>query len=301
MISALGQHGKGSSAILLFEELIQKFQPDEVILQTVLNACSHAGLIEQASQILHSMKPKYNITPTVKHYTCVVDALARVGNLEDAENIITTNKLSHDIVILSALLGACRTFGDAKRAERIANKILTIDKKASFAYVLLANTYTKVGQWEAAAKIRQTMQDNGIKKIPGRSYIDVDGKIHSFIVEDKSHPQTNEIYLYLTQLNEQMKQHGYKPDTNWVLHDIGEEQKEANLCFHSERLALAYGLLCLPKDEKIIITKNLRMCGDCHSATKLMAKLLGRIFIVRDANRWHHFMPDGTCSCGDHS
>lgn len=67
---------------------------------------------------------------------------------------------------------------------------------------------------------------------------------------------------------------------------------------HSERLAIAYGLLASTDRNPIRITKNLRVCSDCHTFSKLASKYLEREIIVRDAKRFHHFR-DGICSCGD--
>ncbi|KAK7812385.1 pentatricopeptide repeat-containing protein, partial [Quercus suber] len=37
-----------------------------------------------------------------------------------------------------------------------------------------------------------------------------------------------------------------EPDTNFVLPDVEEEQKQAELIYHSEKLTIAYGILCMP-------------------------------------------------------
>lgn len=124
-------------------------------------------------------------------------------------------------------------------------------------------------------------------------------KVHAFVIEDRSHPQTEKIYETLEKLETQMRDAGYLPDTNFVLHDVDEEQKERVLCYHSEKLAIAFGLISTPPTVPIRITKNLRVCGDCHVATKFISKIVAREIIVRDSNRFHHFK-DGVCSCRDY-
>jgi hypothetical protein len=96
-----------------------------------------------------------------------------------------------------------------------------------------------------------------------------------------------------------MKDAGYVPDITFMLHDVEEEEKLFHLCHHSEKLAIAYGLISTPPGTPIRIFKNLRVCGDCHSAAKFIAKLVGRAIIIRDANRFHHF-ENGLCSCKDY-
>ncbi|KAJ6804644.1 pentatricopeptide repeat-containing protein-like [Iris pallida] len=96
-----------------------------------------------------------------------------------------------------------------------------------------------------------------------------------------------------------VKEQTYEPDTRCVLHDIDQEAKEQALMYHSERLAIAYGLISTPARTPLRIIKNLRVCGDCHNAIKIMSRIVGRELIVRDNKRFHHFK-DGKCSCGDY-
>jgi hypothetical protein len=96
-------------------------------------------------------------------------------------------------------------------------------------------------------------------------------------------------------VHEQIRAAGYVPDTRHVLHDVDEGAKARALMHHSERLAIAFGLVSTP----LRVMKNLRICGDCHSAVKLIAKVTGREVVVRDNKRFHHFK-DAVCSRGDY-
>lgn len=90
--------------------------------------------------------------------------------------------------------------------------------------------------------------------------------------------------------------------TGLVLHDIGEEEKENALCYHSEKLAVAYGLMMMDDAEEespVRVIKNLRICGDCHVVFKHISKIYKREIIVRDRVRFHRFK-DGSCSCRDY-
>uniref|UniRef100_A0A0E0B4A1 BHLH domain-containing protein n=1 Tax=Oryza glumipatula TaxID=40148 RepID=A0A0E0B4A1_9ORYZ len=129
--------------------------------------------------------------------------------------------------------------------------------------------------------------------------IEIDGVIHEFISGDKSHSSKEDIYEMLSEMCQQLKVAGYVPDTSHVLLDIDDEDvKESSLALHSEKLAIAFGLISTAPGTPIRIAKNLRVCGDCHNAVKLLSKIYGRCIIVRDANRFHHFR-EGSCSCGD--
>lgn len=127
----------------------------------------------------------------------------------------------------------------------------------------------------------------------------MNGQLHAFIVGDRSHPQSEEIYATLETLAEQMKDAGYVTDKSFVLQEVEDEVKEHILCSHSEKLAIAFGLINTSPGIPLHVTKNLRVCGDCHTATKFISKIVMREIIVRDANRFHHFK-DGLCSCRDY-
>lgn len=143
------------------------------------------------------------------------------------------------------------------------------------------------------------MGEKKVKKVAGYSWIEVKNKTYTFLAGDVSHPLSNQIYAKLEELSSRLKGAGYHPDTSYVLQDVDEEYKEAILSQHSERLAIAFGLIGTPPGTPLQIVKNLRVCGDCHSVIKLISILEGRDIVVRDSNRFHHFK-GGLCSCGDY-
>ncbi|KAE8695304.1 hypothetical protein F3Y22_tig00110721pilonHSYRG00062 [Hibiscus syriacus] len=166
-------------------------------------------------------------------------------------------------------------------------------------YVLLSNVYASSGKWKEAAQIREKMKEGGILKEPGCSSIEVNNEIHEFLLGDLRHPQKGKIYKKLEELNQMLKEAGHTPATDVVLHDIEDWEKEQALAIHSERLAICYGLISTKPCTKIRVVKNLRVCDDCHSMIKLVAKITGRKIVVRDCKRFHHF-ENGNCSCGDY-
>ena len=143
------------------------------------------------------------------------------------------------------------------------------------------------------------MKDVGIKKGAGCSWITWKNIVHVFQAKDTTHERNAEIQATLARLKRAMQAAGYMPDTRFALYDLEEEEKESEVLHHSEKLALAFGLICIPPGIPIRITKNLRVCGDCHKAIKFISGIVGREIIVRDNNRFHHFR-DYQCSCGDY-
>ncbi|CBI21484.3 unnamed protein product, partial [Vitis vinifera] len=219
--------------------------------------------------------------------------------LENAHAFIENMPIEPDVIAWGSLLASCKVHKNVELAEVAAERLLLIEPENSGAYSALANVYSACGQWENAANIRKSMKDKGVKKDQGFSWVQIKNKVHIFGVDDGLHPQRDAIYEMMAKIWKEIKKMGFVPDTESVLHDLEEELKEQILSHHSEKLAIAFGLICTPENTTLRIMKNLRVCNDCHSAIKFISKLVGREIIVRDATRFHHFK-NGLCSCRDY-
>ncbi|KAJ7563082.1 hypothetical protein O6H91_03G096300 [Diphasiastrum complanatum] len=300
MIASYAQQGLGKEALTLLEQMQREgTKPNEVTYLSVLSACSHSGLVGQGCRLFDSMCKDHGVTPTVDHYACMVDLLGRAGCLADAEDLINKMPMQPDAVVWMTLLGAARNCGHVEIGRRAFDSAVKLQPENASAYVLLSNIYAAAGKRDEVAKLRKEMKEVGVEKTPGCSWIEVDSQVHAFVAGDATHPQSKEIRAELNRLVRLMKEAGYVPDLSFVLHDVGDEEKENALCEHSEKLAIAFGLISTPPGTCIRINKNLRVCGDCHNATKIISKIVKREIIARDANRFHHFK-DGFCSCGDY-
>eukprot|EP01018_Ginkgo_biloba_P018849 Gb_21580 [translate_table: standard] len=300
MIAGYGMHGHGKDALEMFSQMQQiGMVPDHITFIGVLSACSHAGLVDEGWQYFDSMSRDYCITPKAEHYACLVDLLGRAGHLDEAHDFIKRMPLEADAVVWGALLGACRIHCNTKLGEHVAERLFILEPQNAGRYVLLSNIYAAAGRWVDVARVRTMMKERGLKKEPGCSLIEVNNTVHAFHVGDRSHPQSEKIYAMLATLAGLLKEAGYVPNKNFVLHDVEEEVKEWMLCSHSEKLAIAFGLINTSTGTPIRIVKNLRICDDCHSATKFISKIVRREIIVRDANCFHHFK-GGLCSCADY-
>ncbi|KAF7837637.1 pentatricopeptide repeat-containing protein [Senna tora] len=302
MIGGLAMHGKGEDAIKLFRkmEMEKMVAPDNITFVNLLSACAHSGLIQEGQYFFHYMIHVHNIEPKKEHYGCMVDLLARAGMLEEARKIIDEMPMSPDAGVLGALLGACKIHKNMELGEKIGKRIIELEPGNSGRYVTLANIYANAGRWEDVGNVRKLMNDKGVKKEPGFSIIEMDdGVVNEFIAGGMAHPEAKAIYAKVEQMLESIRLVGYVPYTDAVLHDLVEEEKENPLFYHSEKLAVAYGLLRSKPGETLRITKNLRICRDCHQAIKLISQVFDRHVIIRDRNRFHHFS-NGVCSCKDY-
>lgn len=300
MIMGYAIHGYSEEALRLFDEMCgMGVKPSDVTFVAVLTACGHSGLVSKGWEIFNLMKNGYGMEPKIEHFGCMVNLLGRAGRLEEGYDLVRGMKTDPDSVLWGTLLWACRLHKNVSLGEEIAEFILSHNLASSGTYVLLSNIYAASGNWVGAAKVRSLMKGSGVEKEPGCSIIEVNNRTHEFIAGDLRHPKSQDIYLMLEEMNCRLKANGYTPKTDLVLHDIGEEQKELSLEVHSEKLALAFGLISTRPGTTIKIVKNLRVCLDCHSVMKMMSKITGRKIITRDRNRFHHF-ENGSCSCGDY-
>jgi hypothetical protein len=166
-------------------------------------------------------------------------------------------------------------------------------------YVLLSNIYARAGRWEDVTSVRSLMASKGIKKLPGASNVELGDRVHTFLIGDKSHPQSEMIYQKLDELLGRIRGMGYNPEVEAALHDVEEEDREGHLSVHSEKLAIAFLLINTSPGMPIRVTMNLRMCNDCHLAAKLISTVTSREIILKDTNMIHHIV-QGVCSCGDY-
>ncbi|KAG9451979.1 hypothetical protein H6P81_004883 [Aristolochia fimbriata] len=300
MITGLAMHGDGLSALSLLEQMkAGRIEPNGVTFVGLLYACSHAGLVDEGRQIFASMINEYQITPRLEHYGCMVDLLGRANLLDEAVELIKTMPFEPNVVIWGSLLGACRVHNNVELGEFAAKKLLRVDPHHDGAHVLLSNIYAKAGRWGDVKEVRRSMKNRGIAKEKGSSWIELKDGIHEFAMGDKSHPKSAEIYDKLGEVVDELKRAGYVPDTGSVLTDLDEEEKKEAVLLHSEKLALALGLLSVNKGTCIRIVKNLRICEDCHNFMKWVSKAFGQEILVRDRTRFHHYR-DGACSCNDY-
>ncbi|CAL5190755.1 unnamed protein product [Lathyrus oleraceus] len=300
MICGYSMHGMSAEALTLYEMMQHSdCKPNKLTFVGVLSACSNAGLLLKGQAHFMSMSQDYGIEPCIEHYTCMVWLLGRLGRLDEAMKLIGEIPYQPSVMVWRALLGACVIHKKVDLGRVCAQHVLEMEPHDDATHVLLSNMYATAGRWDSVALVRKNMQKKRVKKEPGLSWVENQGVVHYFSVGDTSHPDIKLICAMLEWLNKKTRDAGYVPDCNAVLLDVEEDEKERHLWLHSERLALAYGLIRTPLACSIRIIKNLRICVDCHAVIKLISKVVQREIVIRDINRFHHFR-HGVCSCGDY-
>nr|XP_010923304.1 pentatricopeptide repeat-containing protein At1g59720, chloroplastic/mitochondrial [Elaeis guineensis] len=304
MILGLAMHGHVDECFEAFARMseVEKLKPNSITFVGILSACDHGGLVDEGRKYFDLMVTEFGIEPRIEHYGCMVDLLARAGLIDEALDLVSNMQCKPDAVIWRSLLDACcKRNAGVEVSESVARRALEFeDVGTSGVYVLLSRVYASANRWDDVGLVRKLMIDEGIRKEPGCSSIEMDGVVHHFLAGDTSHPRSGEIYGMLHEVENKLALVGYKPDSSQApMVAEFDDAKEDSLRFHSERLAIAFGLLNRAPGTPIRILKNLRVCRDCHAITKLISQEYNVEIIVRDRTRFHHFR-DGLCSCMDY-
>ncbi|EHA8590128.1 putative Pentatricopeptide repeat-containing protein [Cocos nucifera] len=306
MIVGLGVHGHGDEAISFFKRMLMAgLRPNSVSFLGLLMGCSHQGLVSEGIKYFRLMNSEFNLQPDLKHYGCMVDMFGRAGELERALEAIRSSPCSDDPVLWRTLLNACKIHKNVEMGETAFVNLLHLSAHNAGDCALLAGIYASVGDSQGVARMRKMVKDQGIKTTPGWTWIEVHGEVRKFVAGDISHPDTKEIYEKLKEMIGRAASLGSAEERSMVSskEDAAvaglEELSENGGDCHSEMLAIAFGLMKTSEGTSLRIAKNLRVCKDCHSLTKMLSKVYGREIIVRDRVRFHRFK-DGSCSCSDY-
>ncbi|KAD4384989.1 hypothetical protein E3N88_25157 [Mikania micrantha] len=201
MIVAFASHGHALKALKLFEQMREMgHEPDEITFVGVLSACSHGGLLTQGRSYFKEMETNYGLKPTVEHYACMIDLLGRIGLLDEAYELIIKMPIEPDKAVWGAVLNACRMHNNLDLGKLATEKLLKLDPNDSGIYVLMESLCATRCKWDDVKHVRSMMRGNGVKKTPGRSSIEVEGEFHEFLVADKSHPESDNIYKMLGEI-----------------------------------------------------------------------------------------------------
>ncbi|KAK6937914.1 Pentatricopeptide repeat [Dillenia turbinata] len=196
MINCFALHGQSEIAISIFEEMMQSgdVQPDAITFVGLLNACTHAGLIDRGRRYFEAMTVNYGIEPQIEHYGCLIDLLGRAGRFKEVMDVINGMRIEPDIVVWGSLLNGCKIHGQTELAEFAVKKLVEMDPNNGAYGVMLANIYVELGKWDEVQTVRKVLKDQNAHKTPGCSWIEVDGLVHQFYSADKTHPKSEEIY-----------------------------------------------------------------------------------------------------------
>ncbi|KAK6233114.1 hypothetical protein SCA6_003187 [Theobroma cacao] len=223
---AFARHGDGYRALQLYEEMRSEgIEPTDVTFLSLLHACSHVGLVEKGMELLKSMTEVHGILPRAEHYASVVDMLGRAGLLNEAKTLIEGLPFKPDVLVWQALLGACGIHGDFEMGKYAADQLLIATPESPVPYVSMANICSLRGKWKERARTIKRMKEVGVVKETGISWIETEKKVHSFVVQDRIHPQAEAVYGVLKELFRLMLDEGYVPNESFTFSYIDQDAR----------------------------------------------------------------------------
>lgn len=297
MISSFAAYGMARNSVALFGRMeASGVSPDGVTFIALLSACARDGLSEEAWEYFNSMSRKYGLVPGLEHYTCMVSVMAGSGLLDEALELIRKMPYEPDACTWAALLKACRIHSNPEIGERAAKELFELEPENASNYILLSNIHASVGLWDSARSLRAMIETRQLSGLKECSSIDIGGDVKIFQGgKSYSTPMLEDIMDTWDKLAGEMKLVGCTP-----LDPVFGANEDSNQlsCLHTEKLAICCGIISLSGSQTIRVSKNIRMCIDCHSSAKLLTKIVGRDIFVKDAGFFHH-MKEGVCSCRD--
>ncbi|OVA17328.1 Pentatricopeptide repeat [Macleaya cordata] len=294
MILGYSLHGQGRLGVELFQKMMNmRVRIDDTVYVAVLCACNTARMVEEGKSYF-----KFIRAPKIEHYSLMVSLLGRAGHFDEARSFIDEHQIEWHKEVQRALLAGCRIHRNTKMAKRVIERLTELEPLNAENYLLLSNMYAANAKWDVVKNLRELIRDMDLRPKKAYTWIEIRNKVHVFGVGDVSHPRSERIYYELQSLMKKMKEgEGYIPDRDFGFHDVDEE-RECIPIGHSEMLAISFGLISTQVGTTLRITKNLRVCHNCHSSAKMISKIVGREIILKDPDRFHHFK-DGICSCED--
>ncbi|KAK2990826.1 hypothetical protein RJ640_004189 [Escallonia rubra] len=215
MISAYSKHGNSMQCFELYNQIRHsKLKPDRHTFLGMLTACVNSGCVKEGWECFKEMTEKYGCQPNQEHYACMIDLLGRAGHMKEASELRKSMPFEPDARVLGPLLSACKLHPNTSLAEFAAQRLISMEPKNAGNYILLSNIYAAAGKWDRVAKMRTFLRDRGLKKNPGCSWLEINGKVHEFRVADRSHPLSDDIYAILGDIEMEITDIKYRSSGN---------------------------------------------------------------------------------------
>lgn len=173
MLNAHGRNGQFADVAKTFDEMLAEgTPPDGVAFVAVLSACGRTADLAGGLAYFQSMTRDHRISPWPEHYGCVVHLFCMAGETEKAWELAEGGAGAAGVRVWGALLTACSELGDVEMGERAARRALEEDPGNVGVYVELCNLYARRGMWGEIELLRKEMNQRGLKKDVGSSWLE---------------------------------------------------------------------------------------------------------------------------------
>lgn len=209
IIAGYARLGECSLSLQSFREMQEVgMKPDAVTFVLVLAACSHAGWVEEGLVLFRSMSTNFGVSATTAHFASLVDLLGRAGLLTNAEKLISAMPMESTLPVWFAMLSACRKYINVELGRRAFEAAVKLAPKKGAAYVLMSNIYAHAEMWDEAKEVELARGRANAWKKTGQSWIEHNDKVYTFLVGDKSHQQSPQVYAKLKELSAEIESRG---------------------------------------------------------------------------------------------
>ncbi|KAH7529035.1 hypothetical protein FEM48_Zijuj05G0140800 [Ziziphus jujuba var. spinosa] len=204
-------HARSSTphkSVEFFNRMVEtEVEPDEFTYSFLISACARCGLLREGEQV---------------HGRVLVNGYC--SNMFVQTNLINLYAMAG---VDSSIIYARRVFDEMGQRNVVSwNSLLAVSQKltaelhpdqAAGYLVLLSHVFADAKKWLDVAAVRHKMVEMGVRKPPGRSWVQINGVIHDFVAGDSTHKHAPMIYKMLGVITWQTQCEGYKPEKSYAL------------------------------------------------------------------------------------
>lgn len=187
LVAGYARQGQSELVFDLLDKLTQDgILPDCITFVSVLSVCNHQGLVEKGLYYCEAMSKKYVVRPGIEHCNCMVDLLARAGQLDKAMKLVKAMPFQPTIVTWRSLLGACQKWNNVEVGREAFEHTVRLDETDAAAYVLMANIYAAASMHKEEEDVHSMKSKAGVSIKFGQSWwTDSAGHTHTFTARDR--------------------------------------------------------------------------------------------------------------------
>ncbi|KAI3736265.1 hypothetical protein L6452_15804 [Arctium lappa] len=256
---AISRNGDLGYALKIISNLLQ---PDAFIYNTIFRGFLQFHLSKDCIRLYLQMLQNF-VTPNKFTFPPVVRACSFGNSIDEGKQVhaqILKFGYHSDGFSQNNLIHMYVSFKSLDEARKVFDKM---PQRDVVSWTTLISGYSQSGCIDEARKVFEMMPEKNPASWNAMiaAYVQTDrfrSTVNEFIAGGRAHPESKEIYAKVDEMLAGIRSIGYVPETESVLHDIGEEDTENPLFYHSEKLAIGFGLLKSKPGEILRITKNLR-------------------------------------------
>ncbi|GJR86990.1 pentatricopeptide repeat-containing protein [Tanacetum coccineum] len=310
MLAGYVQHGFWEEGLNVLMRL-QGVKPDWINFVSSIGACANAAILKLGHQIVSQVE-KFGFGSDVSVKNSIVTMYSKCGRIREAEKtfdlIVTKNLISWNAMMAGYAQSGQGLVSEGHHYFDMMIKHHDISPTCEH-FACMVDLLGRSGHIEKAKELidKMPMEPNaavwgallGACRIHGNSImaetalknlVELDAEDSgSYVLLANLYSDSGNLEN-VSNVRKLMKDKGIRKNpgcsVGWKkIEETGMYAVKNGAMYHSEKLALAFGLMSLPAWMPVNIMKNLRICDDCHMFMKMASRVTSRELIVRDANQ----------------